>query len=143
MVLYDCVRLSTYPSHIFTDYVSTSYNRVNGIHVCENYHLLQDVLRKEWSFDGLVMTDWYYPYLFKVRSIDNDCRGGNYSIDLSVNAGVDLEMPGLDKLRTVPNMNLCIISRKLTVRTVKERARKVIELVKRAAQGAPEVRPNF
>ena len=89
------------------------------------------------------MTDWYYPYLFKVRSIDNDCRGGNYSIDLSVNAGVDLEMPGLDKLRTVPNMNLCIISRKLTVRTVKERARKVIELVKRAAQGAPEVRPNF
>ena len=128
---------------MFTDYVSTSYNRVNGIHVCENYHLLQDVLRKEWSFDGLVMTDWYYPYLFKVRSIDNDCRGGNYSIDLSVNAGVDLEMPGLDKLRTVPNMNLCIISRKLTVRTVKERARKVIELVKRAAQGAPEVRPNF
>ena len=128
---------------MFTDYVSTSYNRVNGIHVCENYHLLQDVLREEWSFDGLVMTDWYYPYLFKVRSIDNDCRGGNYSIDLSVNAGVDLEMPGLDKLRTVPNMNLCIISRKLTVRTVKERARKVIELVKRAAQGAPEVRPNF
>lgn len=36
-----------------------SYNRVNGTHVSENRHLLQDILRNEWKFDGVIMSDWY------------------------------------------------------------------------------------
>ena len=36
-----------------------SYNRINGIHAPENHHLLQDILRNEWKFDGLIMSDWY------------------------------------------------------------------------------------
>ena len=36
----------------------TCYNRINGIHVNSNYNLLTRVLRGEWGFDGLVMTDW-------------------------------------------------------------------------------------
>lgn len=35
------------------------YGRVNGLHVCENPFFLQDVLREEWGFDGIVMSDWY------------------------------------------------------------------------------------
>ncbi|KAL4066905.1 glycoside hydrolase family 3 protein [Scleroderma citrinum] len=101
----------------------TAYNRVNGIHACEDRYILQEILRDEWKFDGLIMTDWF----------------GNYSVDLSVNAGVDLEMPGLNKWRTLDLMNRSIVARKLTVGTIKERARKVVELAKRAAQGAPEV----
>ena len=38
--------------------VMTSYGRVNGTHVAENPHLLTDILRREWGFDGLVMSDW-------------------------------------------------------------------------------------
>lgn len=34
------------------------YNRVHGTHVSECKRLLGDVLRKEWGFDGLVMSDW-------------------------------------------------------------------------------------
>ncbi|KAG2116792.1 NUC071 domain-containing protein [Suillus clintonianus] len=60
-------------------------------------------------------------------------------VDLSINAGLDLEMPGTNKWRTLDPMNRSIGSRKLTVRTVKERARKVVELAKRVAQEAPEI----
>ncbi|KAF9235615.1 glycoside hydrolase family 3 protein [Melanogaster broomeanus] len=101
----------------------TSYNRVNGTHVSENRYLLQDILRNEWKFDGVIMSDWF----------------GVYSIDLSINAGLDLEMPGTNKWRTLDLMNRSIVSRKLTVRTIKERARKVVELAKRVAQEAPEI----
>ncbi|KAH7905370.1 glycoside hydrolase family 3 protein [Hygrophoropsis aurantiaca] len=101
----------------------TAYNRVNGTHASENKHLIQEILRDEWKFDGLVMSDWF----------------GIYSIDLSINAGLDLEMPGTNKWRTLDLVNRSIQSRKLTVRTVKERARKVVELAKRVAQEAPEL----
>jgi beta-glucosidase len=37
----------------------TAYNKVNGIHVAENLRLLKDILRTEWGFNGLVMSDWY------------------------------------------------------------------------------------
>ncbi|CDO77775.1 Glycoside Hydrolase Family 3 protein [Trametes cinnabarina] len=101
----------------------TAYNRVNGTHVSENPHILQDILRKEWGSDTTTMSDWF----------------GIYSIDHSINAGLDLEMPGTNKWRTLDLMNRSIQSRKITKRTVKERARKVLQLVQRCAKGAPEI----
>ena len=38
--------------------IMTSYNEVNGEYANENKKLLLDILRKEWGFDGLVVTDW-------------------------------------------------------------------------------------
>jgi beta-glucosidase len=38
--------------------VMCSYNRVNGVYACENDYLLNDVLKKDWNFQGYVMSDW-------------------------------------------------------------------------------------
>ena len=101
----------------------TSYNRVNGTHASENPHLIGGILRKEWGFKGCTMSDWF----------------GIYSIDSAINAGLDLEMPGTNKWRTLDLMNRSIQSRKIMARTVKERARKVVEMVVKCAQGAPGI----
>ncbi|KAF8993944.1 glycoside hydrolase family 3 protein [Cyathus striatus] len=101
----------------------TAYNRVNGTHVSENPEILKKILREEWGYKGLVMSDWF----------------GIYSISPSLNAGVDLEMPGLNKWRTLDLVNRSIVARKVTTRTVKARARQVLEVVKRCAAGAPEI----
>ena len=58
--------------------VMCSYNRINGTYSSENPWLLTDVLRKEWGFEGLVMSDW--------GAVSDRIAG--------IAAGLDLDMPG-------------------------------------------------
>ena len=58
--------------------VMSAYNRVNGTYAADHVELLRGVLRDEWGFDGVVMSDWF----------------GLHSTVAGVVAGVDLEMPG-------------------------------------------------
>jgi beta-glucosidase len=37
----------------------TSYNKLNGVSCSHNERLLKDILREEWGYEGLVMSDWY------------------------------------------------------------------------------------
>jgi beta-glucosidase len=64
---------------------------------------------------------------------------GVYSIDGAINAGLDLEMPGTNKWRSLDLVTRSIQSRKILPRTLKERARNVLRLVQKCAAGAPEV----
>lgn len=57
--------------------IMTSYNEINGVYAHENKHLLQEILRDEWGFDGMVVSDW----------------GGSNSAVAAVKAGGSLEMP--------------------------------------------------
>ncbi len=58
--------------------VMTAYNKVNGIYCGEQPDLINGILRGEWGFDGLVMSDWF----------------GTHSTAPAALAGLDLEMPG-------------------------------------------------
>ena len=55
-----------------------AYNKINGVYCSENNWLLNELLRKEWGFNGLVMSDW----------------GTTHDRVLGVKSGLDLEMPG-------------------------------------------------
>lgn len=55
--------------------VMSSYNLINGTHASTNYALLTQVLRREWGFDGVVMTDWMTTEpLWKELSAGNDLK---------------------------------------------------------------------
>ena len=57
--------------------VMSSYNRINGTYACEYDHSLLEILKGEWNFDGIVMSDWFGTYDEAVPT-----------------SGLDLEMPG-------------------------------------------------
>ena len=57
--------------------IMCSYNRINGVHSAQNRWLLTDVLRDEWGYEGIVMSDW----------------GADHDRVASLNAGLNLEMP--------------------------------------------------
>ncbi|KAK9481563.1 glycoside hydrolase superfamily [Lipomyces starkeyi] len=102
--------------------IMTAYNKVNGTHVSENPYFLEEILRRDWAWKGLIMSDWF----------------GVYSTADPVNAGLDLEMPGPTGFRGD------LIQRSLNANTVTqhaldERVRNVLKLVnKAAASSIPE-----
>ncbi len=67
----------------------TSYNLLNGVHTSEREDLLKTVLRKEWGYAGLVMSDWVIRYM-----VDKSSHYKVANAALSVQAGNDIFMPG-------------------------------------------------
>jgi beta-glucosidase len=58
--------------------VMTAYNKINGVYASENPKTIKDILKGEWGFEGVVITDW----------------DANHSTAPAKNAGLDIEMPG-------------------------------------------------
>ena len=60
--------------------VMDAYNLVNGVYMTQNHHLNNEILKKEWGFDGILMSDW----------------GATHDGVAAANGGLDLEMPVSD-----------------------------------------------
>jgi beta-glucosidase len=90
-----------------------SYNRINGVYSCENDWLLNKVLRDEWGFEGLVMTDW----------------GAMNDRVSALKAGLDLEMPGSNGIRDKEIVE-AVKNGELSEEVLNTAVRRVLHLVK-------------
>ncbi len=88
----------------------TSYNKVNGKHVTENEHLLTEVLKNEWGFQGVVMTNW---------------DGSGASASKMIQSGVDLEMP-VENQFTKENILAAIEKNQITESNIDEMVRRLL-----------------
>jgi beta-glucosidase len=92
-----------------------SYNKINGTYASQNRWLLTDVLREEWGFDGLVMSDW--------GAVDDRVAG--------VAAGLDLEMPSSEG-RTDAEVVAAVRDGRLDEKQLDVAVTRVIDLVQKA-----------
>lgn len=109
----------------------TAYNKINGKHAPDNVHLLQEILRDEWKWDGLVVSDWF----------------GSYSTSEAIEAGQDLEMPGPSRWRGESLVH-AVTSNKVKRSRLDDCVRNVLQLVKYSLEqttippNAPELQLN-
>ena len=92
----------------------SSYNKVNGTYSAESRWLLTGVLRDEWQWDGVVMSDWF----------------GSRSMEPTVNAGLDLEMPGPSRDRGAALVQ-AVRDGRVDAAAVRESALRILHLMQR------------
>lgn len=102
--------------------VMCSYNRINGVPASQDHWLLTDLLRGQWGFDRVVVSDW----------------GAVSDRVASLSVGLDLEMPGTAG-RTDAQILAALASGTLDEETLDSAAARVVTLLRRAAVGAGEV----
>ncbi len=71
--------------------VMPSYNEIDGIPSHSNRHLLEDVLRHEWGFTGLVASDYFGPT--ELRTIHHIVANDEAAAKIALESGVDIELP--------------------------------------------------
>lgn len=106
--------------------VMSGYNRVNSTYASENDFILKDVLKEEWSFDGIVMSDWF----------------GTYTSDVPA-GGLDLEMPGPARWMSEEMVRKALLSGDLTEDVLDDKVRRLLRTIERAgAFKNPELKPD-
>jgi beta-glucosidase len=97
--------------------VMCSYNKLNGTYAAENHGLLTEILRDDWGFEGLVVSDW----------------GAVHDRVEALEAGLDLEMPGPREWRVKAVID-AIRAGNLDEAVLDETVRRILEIVFRAAE---------
>ncbi|KAF6788168.1 thermostable beta-glucosidase B (glycosyl hydrolase family 3) [Colletotrichum sojae] len=91
--------------------IMSAYNLINGVHCDSNDWLLKEVLRGEWGWEGLVMSDW----------------GGTNSVADGIKAGMDIEMPGPPRIRKPAAVLAAVERGEVTEDTIDERVLTILE----------------
>ena len=92
--------------------VMSSYNLLNGIHTSENRWLLTEVLRKQWGFKGILMSDWVSTY----NAMNN------------IKNGLDLEMPS-GKSMSVDSLQILLKAGKIKLATIDQKVLRILRTI--------------
>lgn len=92
--------------------IMSSYNKINGVYGSHHKYLLDDILRKEWDFTGLIVSD----------------NGAIHDVKAAVDAGVDIENPGPQVYYGKPLKHM-ITEGKINQKKVDEKVRRVLTLI--------------
>ncbi|MBR2395068.1 MAG: glycoside hydrolase family 3 C-terminal domain-containing protein, partial [Bacteroidaceae bacterium] len=103
--------------------VMSAYNKINGYWCAENYELLNSILRQDWGFKGMVISDW----------------GGTHSTVGSVTAGLNVEMPNSQYLGQA--LLDSVASGAVSEAVIDERVREILR-VRLAVEPVPEDKAN-
>lgn len=106
--------------------IMMAYNKINGTYCTENSHLMQDILRGEWGFEGLTVSDW-------MACADRVS---------ALKAGLDLEMPGTGYYN-IDKVAKAYRAGEVTEEEIQTSARRVLHLMDKANEGAHEVAPTW
>lgn len=104
--------------------VMTSYNKINGTYACQRADLITEILRNEWGFDGMVMTDWY---------------GGNNAVQ-QMEAGNELLMPG--KLSQREEIRKAVLNGTLSREIIDRNVKRILELILKTPRFKGQVADN-
>lgn len=95
--------------------VMSSYNRVNGTYACEYDHSLLEILKGEWGYDGIVMSDWFGTYDEAVPT-----------------SGLDLEMPGPARWMSNEVVKKALNNGSLTEASLNDKVRRLLNVLEKA-----------
>lgn len=98
--------------------IMTSYPKINGAHMDAQPTFFRDILRKQWGFEGLLMSDW----------------GATSNCDGSLTYGLDLETPGPPKHRTVEAVQSSLAASRVTEQDVDDRVLALLKLLKKVGK---------
>ncbi len=105
--------------------IMAAYNRVNSIYATENPHLLTDILRTDWGWEGFVVSDWW-------STVVNNGAA-------ALNAGLDLEMPDQRAFQTLPG---ALNNNEITNARIDEAALRILNVRARFGQLAEDFTHN-
>lgn len=106
--------------------IMTSYNLVNGTYANENTHLVDEILRGEWQFDGAVVTDW----------------GGGNDYTEGARAGCNLEMPGCGDDSAIQLIE-AVKAGRIDEKLVDQRVAELLKLVMETSQARKQQKTDF
>src|SRR5215216_6157414 len=95
--------------------VMSAYNRINETYACENDHTLLEILKGEWDYKGIVMSDWF----------------GTYDKDVP-NSGLDLEMPGSARWMSEEQVKRALDDGPLTEEVLDSKVRRLLGVLEKA-----------
>lgn len=109
--------------------VMSAYNLINSVHCSNSYKLLTKILRNEWGFDGIVMTDWYAT---QDLSGNNDKPYGASDDALCIKSGNDLIMPGSEK--DIDRILEALKNSTLTEEELRLSAKRILKVLRRCGK---------